>query len=84
MATEEDIEKLKNEYESAGIALDNEAYEDAQYVKKVDNTNKNEDMSIEDFNTILDILTKYDSNSLDQVAILVKALMQIGFKNIRV
>jgi len=47
------------------------------------NMDKNEDMSIEDFNTILDILTKYDSNSLDQVAILVKALMQIGFKNIK-
>jgi len=45
---------------------------------------KKEDMSNEDFNIILDILAKYNSNSLDQVAILLNALRQIGFKNIKV
>ena len=45
---------------------------------------KNENMSEEDFNAILDILAKYNSNRLDQVAILLKALRKMGFKNIKV
>jgi len=48
------------------------------------NMDKNKDMSKEDFNAIVDILTKYDSNSLNQVAILCRALRQMGFKNIKV
>jgi len=85
MATEEDIEKdIENlEYESAGVALDNEAYNDAQYVKKVDNTDKNKDMSKEDFNAIVGILAKYNSTNLNQVGILCRALRQMGFKNIK-
>jgi len=45
---------------------------------------KKEDMSNEDFNIILGILAKYHLNNLHQVAILLKALRQIGFKNIKV
>jgi len=86
MATEEDIEKdIENlEYESAGVALDNEAYNDAQYDKNVDNTDKNKDMSKEDFNSIVDILTKYNSNNLDNIGILLEALRKMGFENIKV
>jgi len=45
---------------------------------------KKEDMSNEDFNAILDILAKYNSNSLDEVVILLEALRNMGFENIKV
>jgi len=48
------------------------------------NMEKKEDMSNEDFNAILDILAKYNSNSLDEVVILLKALRNMGFENIKV
>jgi len=48
------------------------------------NMEKKEDMSNEDFNAILDILAKYNSNSLDEVVILLEALRNMGFENIKV
>ena len=40
------------------------------------------DMSLEDFNTINDILKKYEANTLYNTATLIKALRKMGFKNI--
>ena len=39
-------------------------------------------MMVEDFNELIQILAKYNMNSVDNSVVLMKALMKMGFKEI--